>query len=278
MIHPLYRESSENVSLPGEFFWAYSRPFLQTDLPCREPTLTAQGRAFPETRWTLVLEARRPDEPRARQALEELCRQYWFPIYSFLRRRGWGWDDAQDLTQSFFAGILSGDTLQRADQARGRLRTLLLAELKKQVADQARAKGALKRGRGVEVVSLDQVAAEERFALEPQSNESPDRLFDRAWAHDLLRRTKARLRESYAARLRTALFDGLVACLAWNDRPVPYRELAARLDLSEPAVRLQVFRLRQKYRELLEAEVADTVASPADFKEELEYLLALLRE
>lgn len=247
------------------------------DLPARPDTF--QGRAFPATRWTLVLEARQPDEPQARRALEELCRAYWFPIYAFLRRQGWARHDAQDLTQGFFAGVLSGDTLAKADPTRGRLRTLLLAELKKHLADVTRARQAVKRGGGdMEVIPLDEAEAEERFAAQSVNGESPDVLFDRGWARDLLDRVRARLREGYAARAKAALFDALEECLAWNDHDMPYRALAARLDLSEPAVRLQVFRLRQKYRELLEGEVADTVASPEELEQELAYLKAMVRE
>lgn len=238
---------------------------------------TQEGRAFPATRWSLVLQARLPDQPKAHRALEELCRQYWFPIYAFLRREGYARHDAQDLTQSFFADVLREDTLQKSAPERGRLRTFLLASLKRHLIDHARQQNAQKRGGRETVISLDDLQAEERLAEEPAHQESPDRLFERAWARDVFDRSRAKLRENYTSRGKTNLFESLEECLGWNDKETSYRSLAARLSLGEPAVRLQVFRLRQKYRELLEAEVADTVASPEELNQELAWLAGALR-
>ncbi len=240
------------------------------------PNAPPPARAFPPTRWSLVLEARRPDEPKARAALEELCRIYWPPIFAYLRRQGYSQHDAEDFTQGFFANIIEGDTLQKADRNRGRLRTLLLTELRHHLADAERARQTLKRGHGIELLSVE-VLAEAGSPDEPTHEDSPDRIFERTWTRGVAERARASVRALYSERGKLAMFEVLGECLAWNGVKVPYRALAEQLKLGESAVRLQVFRLRQKYRELLEAEVAQTVATPDEFREEMAWLIEKLR-
>lgn len=238
---------------------------------------TQLGRAFPATRWSLVLAARTQQVPGAERALEELCRIYWMPIYAYLRRRGYSRHDAEDLTQGFFSGILSGSTFEKADRIRGRLRTLLLTELRHHLADVTRARAALKRGGGITVVSMDDIESDGVLEMELARSDSPDRAFDRLWARRVLDRARATTREAYARRGRLSLFEALEDCLAWNEHDVSYRALASKLNLGEPAVRLQVFRLRQKFREMIEVEISQTVASPEQLKEEMAWLTETLR-
>jgi RNA polymerase sigma factor (sigma-70 family) len=232
---------------------------------------------FPQTRWSVVLAARDEDVPRARAALDELCRAYWFPLYVYVRRRGASPEDAEDLTQGYFAALLERDYLAQADRARGRLRSFLLTTLKHFLADEWSKASALKRGYGSQIVSIHAENAEERYALEPADDESPERLFDRRWALTLLDNVLAELRLDYAKAGQERVFDGLKKFLAWNSAGEAYREAAAELGMKENAVRVAVFRMRRRYGDLLREQVADTVTSPEEVPDELEHLLTLVR-
>ena len=234
----------------------------------------AGGSVFATTHWSIVLSARDKDSPGSAEALETLCRAYWYPLYAYARRTGHNPADAEDLTQGFFARLLEKDYLKAAAREKGRFRTFLLVALKRYLANEWDRQHARKRGGFTPVVSIDQPAAESRFDAEPSHNLQPDLLFDRQWAMTLLDRTMARLQEEYVATARAALFEHLRSCLAKEETALPYAEIAARLNLTEAAVKMAVHRLRARYRELLRAEIAQTVSSPAEVEEEIRHLFS----
>ncbi len=221
-----------------------------------------------------MLSAREKHSLRSAAALEALCRTYWYPLYSFLRRQGRSPQDAQDLTQGFFARLLQKDYLQAAACEKGKFRTFLLVALKRFLANEWDREHAQKRGGFAPVVSIDQAMAESRFAAEPSHNDQPDVLFDRQWAVTLLERTMAQLQEEYVASGRAKLFEYLQSCLAREESALPYAAIATRLNLTEPAVKMAVQRLRARYREILRAEIAHTVSSTEDIEEEIRHLFA----
>jgi RNA polymerase sigma-70 factor (ECF subfamily) len=241
------------------------------------PEATPPREHFPQTRWSVVLAAHGPDDGRAARALDELCRAYWFPLYVYVRRRGVSPEDAEDLTQGYFAALIERGFLTQANRERGKLRSFLLTTLKHYLADEWTKAGALKRGGRRAVIPLDSADAESRYAMEPADEASPDRLFDQRWALTLLDNVLAALRADYADAGRERLFDGLKAFLAWNSADSAYREAAAELGMKENAVRVAVFRLRRRYGDLLREQVADTVTSPGEVPGELEHLLSLVR-
>jgi RNA polymerase sigma-70 factor (ECF subfamily) len=254
---------------------------VSTSEPSRDDSLAVPSSdagdrrsVFVTTHWSVVLSAREKHSLRSAAALETLCRTYWYPLYAFLRRLGRSPHDAQDLTQSFFARLLQKDYLQAAASEKGKFRTFLLVALKRFLANEWDREHAQKRGGFAPVVSIDQEIAESRFAAEPAHNDQPDLLFDRQWAVTLLERTMTQLQEEYVASGRAKLFEYLQSCLAREDSALPYSEIAARLKLTEPAVKMAVHRLRARYREILRAEIAHTVSSPDEVEEEIRLLFA----
>ena len=231
---------------------------------------------FCTTHWSVVLAAGRVDSTRARDALEKLCRNYWYPLYAFVRRLGHSPHDAEDLVQAFFARCLEKNYLGAADQAKGRFRSFLLIALKRFLANEWDKARTQKRGGGAQSISLDALTAEQRYALEPAEQLTADRLFERRWALTLLENVLARLREEQVAQGKNSAFELLKDSLTTGERGMPYSDLAERLGLSEGAVKVAVHRLRQRYRELLEAEIANTVATPEEVAEERRYLLSVL--
>ncbi len=229
---------------------------------------------FVTTHWSVVLSARQPDSPQSAVALETLCRTYWYPLYAYLRRQGQPPHDAQDLTQGFFARLLQKDYLQAAAREKGRFRTFLLVALKRFLANEWDREHAQKRGGFAPVVPIDQDFAESRFAADPSPNVQPDVLFDRNWATTLLERAMMQLKEEYVASGRAKLFEYLQSCLMHDESALPYAEIAARLNLTEPAVKMAVHRLRARYREILRAEIAHTVSSPEEVEEEVRHLFS----
>jgi RNA polymerase sigma-70 factor (ECF subfamily) len=229
--------------------------------------------AFATTHWSMVLLAGRNDTERARTALAKLCRTYWYPLYAYVRRSGCSPHDAQDLTQDFFAHLLQHQALAKADPGRGRFRSFILTAMKNFLSG-ARERGrAQKRGGGQELLSLDLAAAEERFEMEPADTSSPDKLFDKQWALALLDAVLLRLEKEYHHEGKGGLFAALKDTLTGARAAQPYAELAARLDLSESAVKVSVHRLRKRYRTLLLAEVGQTVAAPEEAEQEMRHLL-----
>ena len=234
------------------------------------------GADFCTTHWSVVLAAGRSDSIRARDALEKLCRAYWYPLYAFVRRLGHSPHDAEDLVQAFFAQSLEKNYLGAADQAKGRFRSFLLIALKRFLANEWDKAQTLKRGGRAPLISLDALTAEQRYALEPADHLSADFLFERRWALTLLDQVLARLRAEQTTAGRNAAFELLKDSLTAGGRGTPYAELAGRLGMSEGAVKVAVHRLRQRYRELLEAEIANTVASPEEVAAERRHLLSVL--
>jgi DNA-directed RNA polymerase specialized sigma24 family protein len=229
---------------------------------------------FVTTHWSVVLSAREPASPQSAAALETLCRTYWYPLYAYLRRQGRPPHDAQDLTQGFFARLLQKDYLRAAEREKGKFRTFLLVALKRFLANEWDRAHAQKRGGFAPVIPIDQEFAESRLAADPSPNVQPDVLFDRQWALTLLERTMSQLHEEYVASGRAQLFEYLQSCLGRDESALPYADIAARLRLTEAAVKMAVHRLRARYREILRAEIAHTVASQEDVEEEVRHLFS----
>lgn len=237
------------------------------------PSETTSREAFPPTRWSLITRSRDHDETKAAVAMQELCQRYWYPIYAFVRQKGHGRQDAEDLTQGFFHSLLAKESFQAAQAERGRLRTFLLGSLDHFLVDVHRFRQALKRGGDRQLVSFDVLEAQERYGHEPQAHATnPASLFDRAWATDLLDRAFAETRRRYEERGKAPVFDGLKDYLGWKEKEVPYRDLATELGMREGALRVNIFRLRQRFRTVLEQEIAETVGSLDEVQGELDYL------
>lgn len=239
-------------------------------------TILAGAAQFATTHWSVVLSARDDQSTQAQASLAKLCQTYWYPLYVYVRRQGHSAHDAQDLTQEFFARLLEKNSLEQVRREKGKFRSFLLASLKNFLANEWDRARALKRGGGQELISLDGDSAETRYGLEPAHGETADKIFDRRWALTLLDATLARLRQEFATEGKAKLFDELKFTLTAERGTTPYIELAAKLGLSEGAVKVSVHRLRQRYREVLRAEIADTVATPGEVEEELRHLFAAL--
>jgi RNA polymerase sigma factor (sigma-70 family) len=232
--------------------------------------------AFPQTHWSVVLAAGRSDTTRAHAALEGLCRTYWYPLYAYVRRRGYRPHDAEDLTQEFFARVLERKWLVRADQAKGRFRTFLLTALERFLANEYDKARTQKRGGNQKHVPLQFDTAETRYGVEPAEDRTPEQIFEYRWAVTLLDEVVVSLAAEFKARGQEDLFAALKPCLVGDRAVQPYQEIAKRLGQSEGAIKVAVHRLRQRYRELLRAEIAQTVASPEDVDAEMRYLFNAL--
>jgi DNA-directed RNA polymerase specialized sigma24 family protein len=234
-------------------------------------------RIFATTHWSVVRAAGSEDSPPSRRALETLCQAYWYPIYAYVRRKGHNADDAQDLTQEFFAQLIGKERLRLADQQKGRFRTFLLAMLDYFLAREWNRAHRKKRGGEYQLISLDQENAEGRYRLEiAAATESPERHFQRQWALTVLRQTMASLETECAAQGKSALFGETKSLLAGERPAESYTLPAQRLGMSEGALRVAVHRLRQRYGEILRHEIAQTVDSPEEADEELRHLLRAL--
>jgi RNA polymerase sigma-70 factor (ECF subfamily) len=230
---------------------------------------------FPATRWTLVIAAADLQRKEARSALASLCENYWYPLYAYLRRRGYAADQAQDLTQEFFVRVLEGRYLDRADPEKGRFRSFILTSLKFFVGDEQDRQRARKRGGGVVVMPLEISSGEERYQREPAHDETPERIFERRWALSVLDRVVEKLKNEFTLHGRPEHFEWLkVFLLGQSD--APYAALAREMNTSEGALKVAIHRLRKRYRELFRQEIADTVADPAEVESELRYLAAVL--
>ena len=216
------------------------------------------------------------DSEPGRAALEKLCRTYWYPLYAFVRRLGHGSHDAEDLVQSFFAVCLEKNYLGVADQGKGRFRSFLLVALKRFLANERDKALTRKRGGAQVHIALDALTAEQRYALEPADQLSADKLYERRWALTLLDQVITRLQSEQASAGHGAVFEQLKEFLTSPGRGTPHCKLAARLGVSEGAVKVAIHRLRRRYRELLEEEIAHTVSAPEDIQEERRHLLSAL--
>ena len=229
------------------------------------------------TRWSVVLSARDGDAAKVKVALGELCEAYWLPLYSFARRTGKSAEDAEDLTQAFFARLIERDLFSKADAERGRLRSFLLGTFKHFLSDEWDKERALKRGGGRQIVSMDAAQAEERFAMEPADEESPDRCFEKRWALVVLDRVMRSLRDHYVSSGKGEVFEELHQYLAPESGGESYRKSAEVLGLTANAVRVAVFRMRQRYATELRAQIAETVESEEEIAEEIDFLFRAVR-
>jgi DNA-directed RNA polymerase specialized sigma24 family protein len=221
-----------------------------------------------------VLLAGHPSSPDSTAALESLCRTYWYPVYAFVRRRGFTPHDAQDLTQEFFSRLLRRNTFADADSGKGRFRSFLLGALKHFLADEWDKARAEKRGGRCETFSLDALEPEARYALEPATDLSPEGIFDRRWAATLLEQALGRLREEFTTAGKARQFDLLKPFLPSDAGPGGYDSITVQLETSANTIAVAVHRLRQRYRELVRAEIAHTVAGPDGIEEELRGLFS----
>jgi len=233
-------------------------------------------RQFATTRWSVVLAAGETTSPGSREALARLCETYWYPLYAFTRRWGHTADEAQDLTQEFFARLLEKHYLGDVNPERGRFRSFLLASLKHFLLNERDRVLAQKRGGGHAPIPLEVETAEGRYRLEPPDTATPETIYERRWALTLLDRAIGRLREEYARSDRERLFGQLQGCLTGQAATPKYAEVGAALNMSEGAVKVAVHRLRRRFGELLRDEIADTVAAPEDVEDEIRYLFKVL--
>jgi RNA polymerase sigma-70 factor (ECF subfamily) len=229
--------------------------------------------SFPTTHWSLVIQAGSPASSPARAALEELCSVYWYPLYAFIRRKGNDADRALDLTQDFFARLFERDILDSVDQGRGRFRSFLRAACKNFLIDRWRKKPEVSTAS----ISIDARTAERRYVIEPVDEMTPERLFDRAWAFTLLDRVLALLAAEYAETGRAEFFDQLKVVLTEGKGAVRAAELAERLNMSESAVNTAIHRMRKRYREILQEQIAATLDDPSEMDDEIRSLFDAIR-
>ena len=233
---------------------------------------------FATTHWSVVLTAGRSDRAAAAAALERLCQEYWFPVYSFIRRKGHDAHQAEDLTQGFFARLLEKNWLESADPNRGRFRTFLLTAVTRFLANEYDRDQALKRGGGQRVLSFDAQDAEGRYLLEPASDSTPETNFEHQWAHQILAVVMEKLRTEFDGGGRAGRFEALKGFLLGEGEVQSYAATAARLGISESAVKSGIHRLRQRYGEILRDEIAQTVETAAEVEAEISHLLNILSD
>lgn len=243
----------------------------------RHDPVDSSGRAsFGTTQWSLILAARGGDTPEAREALAALCEIYWYPLYAFVRRKGYDRDQAQDLVQAFFLRLLENDDLSVVAPAKGRFRSYLMAACTHLLANQRVYDRALKRGGGRPPISLHSVEAERRYLLEPTHTLTPERLYLRRWATTLLDVALDRLRQEMTEDGKSSLFEELKSSLLADDTADSYRRIGQQIGRSEGAARVIVHRMRSRFRAILREEVGRTVADPNDVEQEIRDLFAAL--
>lgn len=231
---------------------------------------------FLTTHWSIVLRASREDDSGARDALAFLCQRYWYPLYVFVRKKGIDAERAEDVTQGFFARLIEKQILEQAAPTRGRFRAFLLTSLQNFLANELDHAAAQKRGGGRQLLSIDVEAGESRFRFEPAHELTPERIFDRAWAVQLLELVVDRLRKEFSEKGKAAEFEALQSFLAGKSGEGSYEQVAAATGMSAASVRQAAHRLRRRYAELLRAEVAETVASDDEVDDEIRGLFESL--
>jgi RNA polymerase sigma-70 factor (ECF subfamily) len=231
---------------------------------------------FQTTSWSLVLTAAHDPAVDSRPALERLCEAYWNPVFAFIRRNGYDQDQAQDLTQEFFSLMVEKNFLDVADPHRGRFRSFLLTAVKHFLSNQRDRSNALKRGGGEVPVPLDFVIADDSYTPAGANPDTPESLFERRWALALLEHAMAKLRAEFASAGRTRQFESLVPFLNRDSTGTRYEELSEQLGISAGALRTLVHRMRRRYRDLLRAEIAETVASAEEIDDEIRFLTSVL--
>jgi RNA polymerase sigma factor (sigma-70 family) len=241
------------------------------------PCLEARS-VFPTTHWTVVLHAVGAPESGGQAALESLCHAYWYPLYAYVRRMGHSPEDAEDLTQAFFARLLEKDYLRHADRDRGLFRTFLLTSLKRFLINEWEKGRTQRRGNGEPMISWNKDDTESRYLAEPADTSTPEKIFEKRWAVTLLERVLVRLEQEFVAEGKAEQFKRLKVLL-WGDKnSPPHAGIAAELHLSEDALNVALHRLRERYRRLLRAEVAETVDGPGEVDQELRHLIAVISE
>jgi RNA polymerase sigma factor (sigma-70 family) len=235
-----------------------------------------QRGVFATTHWSVVLAAGNSQSPSAAEALEILCRTYWYPLYAFVRRQGHSPHDTEDLLQGFFARFLEKHYLRDVDRAKGRFRSFLLAALKHFLANEWDKAKAVKRGGRVDFLSLEGEAAESRYYEEPASELTPEKLYEQRWAYELLERVMERVQHEFDASGQSSLFEALKVFLLGESQGVSYADVATPQGLSEGALKKRVQRMRQRYQRLLREEIAHTVARPEEVEDEIRYLFSVV--
>ena len=230
---------------------------------------------FATTHWSVVLEAQ-GESPAAHDALEELCRTYWRPVYAFLRRQGVGPEEAEDITQGFFAQLLERRKFSSLRKEKGRLRSFLLGALKYFLADERRRAMAIKRGKGQRLIPLERLRVDERIEMEPSDPVTAEMIYERRWALTVLENVLSRLKDEYQTAGNAALFDLLKQLLPDEPGSPSQADIAARLGMTENAIRQAFYRFRQRYQSILREEIAHTVATPGDIEDELRHLIAVV--
>ena len=239
-----------------------------------KPDSFAAGTRFPPTLWSVVLLAGQNSSAQSHEALATLCRAYWFPLYAYLRRQGKSPPDAEDLTQGFMLHLMEKDTLSRVEREKGKFRSFLLVSLQYFLANERDKQQAQKRGGDAKFIELDHQNAEDRYLAELTDNLDPSKLFERRWAMTLLERVLNRLELEFTEPGRRERFQELQVFLLGEPRSVSYVEVGKRLGIREGAVKVAVLRLRQRFGELLRAEIATTVATAEEVEDELRHLFA----
>jgi RNA polymerase sigma factor (sigma-70 family) len=233
--------------------------------------------AFTTTHWSVVLEAQ-GESPAAQEALEKLCRTYWRPIYSFVRRQGARSEDAEDLTQGFFTLLLERKDLNTVRKEKGRLRSYLLVSLKNFLTDERRRVMAIKRGKGQRLIPLDEIREGERIDVDERSDRlTADQIYERRWAFTVLEQVMARLRDEYRSANNLRFFDQMKKMLMDEPGRLSQAQVAGEFDMTENAVKQAFYRFRQRYQSLFREEIAHTVAIPSDIEDELRYLITVVR-
>jgi RNA polymerase sigma factor (sigma-70 family) len=242
------------------------------------PFAEAPSPVFATTRWTVVLNAGEAPSTSQAEALAQLCQTYWYPLYAYTRRQGASIEDAQDLTQEFFACLLQRNYLDRADPNKGKFRWFLLGALKHFLANQRERARSLKRGGRLVHLPLDEINAEKRYQLELSTSPTPERIFDRAWALTLLERVREQLRDQFEKAGKRERFEKLASFLPGGHEKKSYPEMAAELGTSEGALRVELHRFKATYRQLLRTEIAHTVSTPTEIDGELRHLIEVMRD
>jgi RNA polymerase sigma-70 factor (ECF subfamily) len=246
------------------------------DLRPTESGLVPQSPVFATTHWSVVLEAGDGSSPQAHAALTRLCQNYWLPVYAFVRKRGHSPEQAQDLTQAFFANFLEKQHVMRADRERGRFRSFLMTSVENFLRNENDRAQAQKRGGGRQLISLDEQDAEARYLCEPTTEMDPAKAFEQRWAATLLDTVLRRLQAEFGASGRGDLFEALQPQLWGDGEATPYPDLAERFGLSLANIKVTAHRLRQRYRELLREEIAHTVALPSQIDDEIRHLMQVV--
>ncbi len=243
-----------------------------------QPVQLRPNDSFATTRWSVVLAAGRRSSPKASAALEELCGGYWYPLYVYVRRRGFGPNDAADLTQAFFAQLLEKNRLEHVEPGKGRFRSFLIASMKHFLANEWHKSRTQRRGGGRVPISIDFATADTAYRLEPMDEMTAERAFERRWALTVLDRVLGQLRAEYIANGRGDAFDRIKETITYRDVAGRHREIAADLAMTEGAVKVAVHRMRRRYRELLMQEVSQTVSAAGEIDNEVNELFNALSQ